>query len=92
MFNILTLGFDSAFSASKTATSIVLRQHKSPLISQEISGFSLFSELFEDTFSGGGGLTQTVTHTGVKLQVWIDRAALRMLKYVACVSLTNKLQ
>ena len=52
MFNILTLGFDSAFSASKTATSIVLRQHKSPLISLEISGFSLFSELFEDIFSG----------------------------------------
>ena len=25
---------------------------KSPLISQEISGFSLFSELFEDTFLG----------------------------------------
>lgn len=32
--------------------SIVLRQHKLPLISQEISVFSLFSELFEDTFSG----------------------------------------
>ena len=30
----------------------MLRQYKSPLISPEISGFSLFSELFEDTFSG----------------------------------------
>ena len=37
----------------KAFASIVLWQHKSPLISQEISGFSLFSELFEDVFLQG---------------------------------------
>ena len=36
----------------KAAGSNPVPATKSPLISQEISGFSLFSEFFEDVFSG----------------------------------------
>ena len=39
---------------------------KSPLISQEISGFPCFPNLLRMFFRGEFGVTQTLTHTGVK--------------------------